>query len=131
MSTQKVLSANDIKRVAGVSKQRLKKIAWHTSEIVVKQSLSMDEFFGLIRDIMHDCTKEDGSVAIEFIDFSMRVNIISAYALVDLPKEPEDLFFATYSSDLYETICRAVNQNQLRAINRAISAYLGGDIESE
>ena len=64
----------------------------------------------------------------ELIDFAIRVNILLSYAFVDLPNDPNTLYYVIYCSDLFDVVCRAINQRQLQSIYRAISLIVGGTI---
>lgn len=123
MGTVKTLSENDIKRITGISEKHYKKVVWHTSEIIVKQILTISEYMTVVNSILSDCQAPDGSMALELADFAIRANIISAYGFVQMPEDIETLFYIVYASDLYETICSAVNKAQLEAIKQFVMLY--------
>ena len=124
----KKLTSNDIVHVTGVTPQQHKNIFWHSHELKVNQILSFDEFRALIRNIAKDCSSPDGEVVFELIDFAIRVNILLSYAFVDLPNDPNTLYYVIYCSDLFDVVCRAINQRQLQSIYRTISLIVGGTI---
>ena len=114
------LSVNNLMRVVGLSGARNKKVQWHSSEITIRQLLTIQEFIELVRKILDDCRTPDGGIAIELIDFSTRVNIISAYAYVDLPENSEKLYYVVYGSDLYDKVCSVANKAQLESIAQSV-----------
>ena len=120
MGSIPTVTANTLKRIAGVSGKQNKKVTWHSSTIVVKQLLPMDEFVRTVREIIHSCISPNGGFAIELLDFVMRVKIISSYAYVELPKELDDVYYVIYASDLFETVCSNINQAQLEAIKNTV-----------
>lgn len=124
MGAVKILSENNIKRITGISGKQYKKVAWHTSEIIVKQILTLSEYMAVVNSILSDCQAPGGSIALELADFAIRANIISAYGFVQMPEDIETLFYIVYASDLYETICSAVNKAQLEAIKQSVIMYL-------
>ena len=85
----------------------------------------VSEYFDTIQNILTDIEKDDGSVAIEFIDFAIRTNIIVSYAFVDLPMESDDLFRVVYCSDLYDVVCSYANKAQINSIKKAVMMSIG------
>ena len=125
MGQPKTLTKNELMRVVGVSGRQNKKITWHTTEIIVKQFLPLDEYVDVVHQILSDCQiNGDGQVAVELVDFAIRMNIISSYAFVNLPEDIESLYAIVYTSDLYDTICANVNNKQIEDIKRSVYAYL-------
>ena len=61
-----------------------------------------------------------GDVAVELLDFSERLHIITAYAYVDMPEDFKQLYYIVYNSDLYDTVIKYVNVNQVQAIHDAV-----------
>jgi hypothetical protein len=119
------ITANQLMRIAGVSAKQYKKVPWHTTTLTVRQLLSAKECCGLIENIYKNCLSPDGDFKIELLDFSLRVNIIATYANVCFPTTPEDTYYIVYASDLYETVCRVVNQNQLNMIKSTVEMRIG------
>lgn len=124
MSTTKVLSTNNLKRIVGVSRNQPKKVQWHTSEIIIEQLLPLEKQIGLVQKIIKDCSSTTEDIAIELLDFSIRTNIISAYAHVELPSEIEDLFYIVYASDLFEKVCATANKGQIDAIRECVKYHI-------
>lgn len=121
MGSVKTLPLSSVRRITGVSYKQNKKITWHTEEIIVKNMLSMDEFVDVVRKIIGDCMSKDGDIAIELIDFSIKVNIISYYSFVELPDDINELYSIVYSSDLFTTICNSVNAAQIDSIYKTVN----------
>lgn len=124
MGDIKVLSLNNLKRVMGVAPITAKRVTWHTSEIMIKQMLSIDEYRTVVLDIIGNCMSENNKVAIELVDFSTRINIISAFAAVELPDNIDELFRVAYGSDLYDTVCKFANKAQIESIIKAVDKYV-------
>lgn len=132
MGQIKRLSANDIMRITGVSGRQCKKIMWHASEVVVKNVLSINEFVDVVNAIVHDCSGDDMDKSFMLLDFAFRVNVIDAYAYVELPQDIETLYYVIYASDLFETIYKRTNQAQIDAIFESVRLVLQtGRIEHE
>lgn len=121
MGSIPTVSASTLKRIAGVSGKQNKKVTWHSSTIIVRQLLPIDEFVNTVREIIRGCIAPDGGFAIELLDFVMRVKIVSAYAYIELPEELDDIYYIIYASDLFETVCSNINQSQLEAIKSTVS----------
>lgn len=121
------ITANQLMRIAGVSAKQYKKVPWHTTTLTIRQLLPAKDFVSLIKDIITDCESPEGELKLELLDFSIRVNIITAYALsIELPKEPDDLYYIAYASDLYKTVCSNINQEQLTSVLQTVDLYVRG-----
>lgn len=116
MSTAKNVPADVICRAANLSTKKSKKIVWHTTDIIVRYSLGIDEYANLISKIITSCTDKDGDCVLAFVDFAVRVNVILAYSNVCLPTEPKQLFDISYSSDLYEAVYKNACSAQIDSI---------------
>ena len=116
-------------RVTGVSQKQFKTIHWHTATIVVKQILPIDEYIETIHKIITDCRTKEDNVAVELLDFSIRANIVSSYAFIELPDDIEELYYVLYASDLYNVICSNINRCQVDSIINTVRTILnfGGD----
>lgn len=122
------LSVNDLRRVAGVSDKQYKKIDWHGSQLIMKRLLTVQEYVELIHHILDDCrSKEKDVFAIELLEFSIRLNTISAYAFVELPTEIDEIYYIVYSTDLYDVVCKNANRAQVESIRKSVMLYVGGD----
>ena len=123
MGSPQMLSKNQLMRTIGVSPKQYKKVIWHTNEVIVKPFLSASEYVDMIQGILHDCQASDGVVVLELVDFAMRINVISAYAFIELPDTLDDLYYIAYS-DLYDTVCKAANNAQIGSIRYTIGLYI-------
>ena len=125
MATVSTLSKAALMRTVGVTAKQNKKVVWRTNSIVVRQILSAKEFIDTVQNILHDCSSDDGSLSPELLDFAIRVNVIAAYAYVELPSDFDELYYAVYASDLYETVYKNTNSAQIDAIRQAVKIYIG------
>lgn len=112
-------------RITGVSAKQCKKVTWHTSEFIVRNLLPLGDFLNTVNNILTDCEADDGTVDIGLIDFALRKNIIVAYAFINLPDDVDQLYYVVYASDLFDAVCSAINQEQLKALFKTISIYIG------
>ena len=101
-----------------------KMVSWSGIHIRVRTFLSAREYMDLVHKILDDCVTEDGIVAVELLDFAMRINILSSYAGIELPTEFEALYEIAYKGGLYDTVVHAVNQGQVCSISQALSYYV-------
>ena len=125
MATVSTLSKAALMRTVGVTAKQNKKIVWRNNSIVVKQMITAKEFFETVQNILHDCTSDAGEFAPELLDFAVRVNVIAAFAYVELPTEFEELFYAAYASDLFDAVYKNTNKAQIDAIKNAVEMYAG------
>ena len=112
----KPLPVSKVRSVVGQRRVKYRKIVWHTAEMYVKTFLTLTEFRQLIDTIIQTCSTEDGVLVYELIDFATRVNIIAAYALIELPEDFDELYYVVYESDLYGSVVKNVNAAQMEAI---------------
>ena len=125
LNMTKILSENEVKKITGVSKKQYKNVHWHTATIVVKQFISLSEYVDIVRKIISDCKTDDNNIATELIDFSIRVNIISSYSFVDLPKDIDELYYIVYASDLFDTVCSVANKEQVKTLISTVMSMVG------
>lgn len=126
MGQTKILPKNEVLRITGVSGKQYKTVQWHSSQIVMKPLLNMEEYINTVKNIVADCADANGDVAIELLDFSIRVHIISAYAFVELPEDINQLYYIAYQSDLYDTTVGVANKAQVESIRRSVWQLSGG-----
>lgn len=116
----KRLSVTDMQRVAGVSFKQNRTISWHGNNLVIRQFLPLCEYLQMINSIVNDCCNPEGAIAIEIIDFAIRTNVISNYALVELPDDSAALFEVIYATDLYDTVCKYANKAQIESAHQIV-----------
>ena len=114
------VTANTLMRIAGVSGKQYKKIQWHSTTLTIKQTLSIEEYIDTIHSIIQSCMTPEETCAVELLDFSIKLNIIASYALVELPSKLDDAFYIIYSSDLFDTVCKHISQSQLNSIRETV-----------
>lgn len=89
---------------------------WHGKIIKIKYMLSREEMLSLIHDIENMCITESGNFIPGLLDFSIRLNVVSNYAYVELPDNMDDIYNVLYHSDIYDAVASNINQNQKNAI---------------
>ena len=119
------LTVNMINHVIGVTRKEYKNINWHNAELFVRPLLSMEKFIDAANDACGYCTDENGNTIPEFLDFALRVSVLSHYAEIELPEDAEKLYTLVYGSDLYDTVCAHANKAQIEALRRSVRDRLG------
>ena len=119
------LTENMINHVTKMTRQKYKKINWHNAELYLKPLLEFDEFIQAVRDIVGRCLDDDGRLLPELLDFSTRIGIITYYGCVETPESLERMYEIAYTTDLYDAICKSVNEAQLNALRRAVRDSAG------
>lgn len=125
MGQPKTLSANELSRVVGVWGKQYQTVQWHSAQLVVKHSLSINDYIGLVRGIVRDCRPNGGEAAYELFDFSVRLNTVLYYAFVELPEDIERTFYILYNSDLFDVVCKYANTKQIDAAKSSAREILG------
>lgn len=127
MNDIKVLPVANLKRIVGVTEKHNKVIRWHTDNITIKRLLSVKEYMSTVKGIIDECKAPgvEGGFAIELLDFSIRLNIISSYAYIEFPKDVEEMYYLVYASDLYDTVRAHANKAQVESIISSVKMSLG------
>ena len=125
MGDIKALTANDLIRVTGVKGKQYQRVPWHTETVIMRHTIDASEFMAVVLDTVKDCKSPEGVIAPELVDFAFRVNVVSAYAAVELPEDGMMLYYIMYASDLYDTVCRYANKAQIDAAKEAVMMYAG------
>lgn len=116
MTEKKKINFERLMSAAELASKRPKKVIWHTIDITIKYSISLDEYLSLTTAIINSCTDGDGNCALAFIDFATRANIVQAYTNLSLPDNLSALYQVLYSTDLYETVYKNANMAQIDSI---------------
>ena len=105
-------------------------VNWHGKIIEVRTLLSQEEEIRTIHEIISLCVDDnDGSVAIELLEFYIRFKIICSYAKVSFPENLDDIYKLVYHSDLYKYIIDNVNNTQVNNIINSVKYIcLGGNV---
>ena len=121
MVSVRKLPLNDVLRTIDFSGKENKSVEWHSHKITIRPFLPIKEFLNTVRDILKDCRTPDDKVALELLDYSIRSNIIAAYALVELPKDFDELYYIVYNSDLYDLVLENSNKAQIESIINTVN----------
>lgn len=124
MGKVKKLSELDVLRITGVSGKQYKKVIWHGEELIIKQFLTVHEYVDTIHSILDCCSAPDDRLAVEMIDFAIRINIISSYVFADMPKDLEKMFYIGYASGLYELVYENANKSQIDSVRESVYFYI-------
>ena len=111
-----VLSAKDLMRFGMRNYKEVVDYNWHGKIIKIKYMLSREEMLNLIHDIENMCITESGNFIPGLLDFSIRLNVVSNYAYVELPDNMDDIYNVLYHSDIYDAVASNINQSQKNAI---------------
>ena len=120
MGRIKNLSSGGVMRAAGVSGKQNKTVRWHNEELTIRQYLPFKDYMQVIQYICDDIKGASDGPNLELVDFATKVNIIQAYAYIDLPTNLEDLYYVVYGSDLYDIIYKTASSKQIDEITYTI-----------
>lgn len=115
---------NFIMSVVGNPCEKVMQTTWGNRKIPIRRMLRIDEYVDLIRKIIDNCRTDDESIGLELVDFSIRINIISAFTGLDLPDDVNDMFSLAYGSNLYDVVCAHASQKQIEAIRETVMLYV-------
>lgn len=110
-----VMSYKDALKIAMRDYREYTTVNWHGKAINIKYLLGRNEVFELMHRIADSCTV-DGKIASEFIDFSVKLNVILAYVDIELPDDIDEVYKFIYHSDIYDFVVKFANKKQLDSI---------------
>ena len=125
MGQVKKISKNELQRIAGVSGKQYKTIQWHNNSLILKQFLDINTYIETVNSIIEDCKAPDGTIIASLVPFSTRLHIIMSYSFVELPDAFDELYYVVYNSDLYDVVCKNVNQPQIDSIINSVNTICG------
>ena len=91
--------------------------------LTIRSMISMEESIKFIETAMQLCWGGE-SYYYEVMDFAFRCAVITYYSNVQLPEGLEQKYEIVYGTDLYETILKYTNLDQIDAIREAIKSYI-------
>ena len=104
-------------------------IVWRGIALTIRTLLPIVEVTQFVNSVMDSCYDKTHDVFVPDIkDFAFRVNTVSRYACVELPKDINEQYSILYNTDLFDTILAHINQAQIRAIEDAINICLHNSI---
>lgn len=99
---------------------------WHGKMIKIRTLLTHKESMELVQSIINCCpNNDDGFIVPDFLDVSIRANIIRAYSNVDLPSDFDEQYKLLYCSTLFDVVCKEACTSQIDAIIWAAHTYAG------
>ena len=113
-----------VQRIVNSINVNPRKVRWMNTEFIVKPVLSLQEYMETVTKIVNDCQDDAGSIAVGLIDFSLRTNVIAAYANIELPSDIEELFNLVFRTTLYDTVCSVINSAQLQSIKNTVNLVM-------
>ena len=113
---QDILKAKDVIKFGLRGYKETVDYNWHGRVITIKYLLPIDEMCSTIRNIQEMCLSKDGEFIAEFLDYAIRLNIVTSYAYIEMPDDFEEMYKLIYHSDLYEAVLSNANKKQIESI---------------
>lgn len=111
------ITANAMQHIAKLIKTEPVTECWKNRKFLVRPFINAYEVIDLASSIRQMCTNEEsGEMYPEMEDFAFKVNVISAYTTIELPEDINECYRIIYLTDLYETVSRNINNEQLKSI---------------
>jgi len=99
-------------------------INWHGLIIHIKTLLSRREEEELIFSILECCRLGDkDELLYEFLDLSIRANIVAFYTDVELPLDINEQHKLLYYSDIFDVVAKNANSDQIDAVINIVKFY--------
>ena len=99
-------------------------IKWHEAEVRVKLTLSLSDMLSFVDDVIGSCFHDSMGFMPEVMDFAIKSNILTRYANFSMPDNLEHRYQMIYGTDAVDTVCAAINTEQLQEIVNAINSKI-------
>lgn len=100
-------------------------IPWMDKRITVINTIPMRDVTDFIESVFDFGIDRNTNTAYpEFIDLGIRANVVMRYSNVELPADLEEQYKILYCTNLYDVICKRINQQQLAAIKDTVAVCL-------
>ena len=116
---QKILKEKDIYTVAHANWNQYENVNWHAFSFTVRKYITAYEVESTIDHILNMCNTENGFMP-HLLDFAYRIGVIVTFSCVELPVDYEERHFVLYNTDLFDTICKHINADQLNEIKYGV-----------
>lgn len=102
----------------------LRYVMWQGIRMTVRTMLSFRETIEACESIVAACRSDiDGSVHPECMEAALRSEVVRRYAAIETPEDVEEEYRLLFGTNLYQTVCAAINADQLDAIKAAVNKY--------
>lgn len=98
----------------------LRYVMWQGIRLTVRTMLSFRETIEMCGCIVAACrSDEDGALHPECMEAALRSEVVRRYAFIKPPDDIEEEYRLLFGTNIYQTICAAINADQLEAIKDA------------
>ena len=125
------LTVNQILQHASPADKQYRRIQWHNTQISVRKFLDVGEVADLVRLVMDMIINYEKKIfAPELKEFAIRAAVVGYYAVVEMPETLEDQYRVIMTTDLYDVVCKSINQIQLQSIRDAVQMGVSAAIRA-
>ena len=100
-------------------------VTWHGIRMTVRHMISMREVSDIVNNVVSLCMPDDKPSRIELCELAIRAYVVMMYAGVELPADIEKQHRLLFGTGLYESVCNAINPDQLGVIRESVHTYTG------
>lgn len=98
-------------------------VRWHGLDLVVRSMIGVNEISDFV-DLVLDMCWSGEYYRKEMMQFRMRFVVMLYYTNMKMPESDEDTYALLYGTDLYSTVKKCINADQLNEIEEALRMYL-------
>lgn len=98
-------------------------IKWNGLDLVVRNMIGVNEISDLVNLALDMCWSGE-YYSKEMMWFRMRFVVMLYYTNIKMPESDEDTYALLYGTDLYSTVKKYINEDQLSEIEDALRMYL-------
>ena len=121
MHEPKPLTANQLLQQACPADLQYKRVNWHNMQLSVRPFLDIKEVMALIDMAVGMVINHEHKVfAPELTEYAIRAGVVGYYAAVEMPDTLEEQYRILMTTDLYDVVCKNINQAQLGSIKDAV-----------
>lgn len=114
--------------ISNAEKNESMSAKWRGTVITYRRNLSFEDYIKFIQNVILRCCDEETDILHpELLDFSFRVEVISAFTKVVLPDSLEDQFRFLYWTDLYNFVLEHISSDQIESLKSTIDRVINAN----
>ena len=99
-------------------------LKWNGLSIQVRKYITPEEVRGMVNTAVRVCFDDDGSHTPENLDPAIRFGVVGLYTNLTMFSDVSENYNLVYKTDIYPSICKLVDANQLEVIINAINSKI-------
>lgn len=98
-------------------------VNWNGLKLVIRRTIDIEETFDFVGYVLNECWTGENYQP-EMVEFAFRSAVIMLYSNITLPEDKYLRHNIVYRTNLYETVIKSIDKEQLDSIREAIKIYM-------